>query len=131
MNIDVFHQYLSVSAQKKALEQNLDIVTQECRRLETQVILEFEQAGVSSLRLNDHTVYLQRQVWASPKDGDHDRLATVLRLNGLDALIQQKINSHSISAYVREMETNEQALPQALVDALKISETYNARIRTS
>ena len=60
-----------------------------------------------SSRVDGASVFLWRQIWASPAkdddgEADHARLTAVLDGLGLDHLRPDKVNTQSLSAYVRE-----------------------------
>jgi hypothetical protein len=83
------------------------------------------------------TVYLHSQVWASAKDGDHDTLTEVLRDLDLVEYLPSTVNSQSISAYVREhlsddeaadLETRLASLDARLKAALNITEKNDVRV---
>jgi hypothetical protein len=47
-------------------------------------------------------IHMTSQLWASPKEGNHDRLTQVLQSLGLKEYLPKTVNSQSLSAYVRE-----------------------------
>lgn len=136
---------------KKALEAAL-AATQEELGIAGGLLLTSVDGGAfpESSRVEDATVFLFRQVWASPADGangkaDHDRLTAVLDVLGLDEYKPSTVNTQSLSAYVREeikkapvfddegkVLTLEQrarrVLPSSLVDALRITEKREMRV---
>jgi hypothetical protein len=136
---------------KKALEAALT-TTQEELVIASDLLLTSVEGGSfpESARVEDATVFLFRQVWASPASGpdgkaDHDRLTAVLDVLGLDEYKPSTVNTQSLSAYVREeikkapafddggnVLTLEQrarkVLPSSLVDALRITEKREMRV---
>lgn len=95
-------------------------------------LIENEKLSHSFKMPSGSNIHLQSQTWASAKDGDHERLAAVLQKLGYVEFLPKTVNSHSISAFVREhmdemgevivkTEDNPDGLPQELIDVLKIS----------
>lgn len=80
-------------------------------------------------------IHQSSQLWASPKDGNHARLAEVLESLGLTEYLPKTVNSQSISAYVREFRDEmgniviaenegDPGLPKALADVLNMTEKF-------
>jgi hypothetical protein len=121
--------YVELADRKKRLQEELDAVSAEARPLEKEIIQEFEQTGVHSVKVDGATVFLYRQLWAKAKEGNYDRACEALAGAGLGSFVERRFNTHSISAYVREQEACGQDIPASIRDALEISETYSVRTR--
>ena len=128
MNIDVFRNFLGARSRKQAAESALEIASAAYRDLERDVLAEFEKANVNQIKLDGHTVHLHRQVWASARDGDQQRLCTALCACGLGELVRPMVNSHTLSAYVLDQESAGEPLRPELQEAIKVSEVYSARV---
>lgn len=89
--------------QIKALDAQAADLKAEVGIIET-LLLEFIEKGEfpSKSRVNGATVYLKSQVWAGPDEGDHESLTNVLSDLGLVEYLPSKVNTQSLSAFVRE-----------------------------
>ena len=103
MNLDDVRYYISLTAEKRDLEASLRRVQDSLNQLEPALAEAFAEEGLQHLRLDDHTVYLQQELWASPAEGDYDRLCDELIGNGLESMVQRRVNAMTLSAYVREV----------------------------
>lgn len=136
---------------KKALETMIGDVDAELKTIGAQLQVFVENGDwPESSRVDDATVFLFRQVWASPAPGadgkaDHDKLTAVLDVLGLDEYKPSTVNTQSLSAYVREEikkapvfdddgkvlsleQRARRVLPASLVDALNITEKREMRV---
>jgi hypothetical protein len=85
----------------------------------------------TSFKCGKSNIHLHTQVWASPKES-HDNLTDVLRELGMDEYLPRTVNTHSISAFVREhIDPDSQevvGLPPELEAALKITHKMSVRV---
>lgn len=131
---------------KKALDAQLGDVETRIKQLKTemQTLIEDDQFP-DKARVDGASVFLWRQIWAGPAGGDHDRLTAVLGELGLHEYQPTKVNTQSLSAYVREaladaplfsddgsiLTLEERArlvLPASLVAALSLTEKRDVRV---
>lgn len=134
MNIQKLQLFAQRSDLKRTLEEELDNVKAELAELEQALLAQFEEDGVPAMKLNRPdgsvtTVYLHRQTWAGPIDGDYRRACEALREAGMGALVQIRFNTQQVSAVIREMTKGGEALPEVLADNLKITERFSLRTR--
>lgn len=99
-----------------------------------------EKLPGSFKRPSGANIHTQSQLWASAKGGNHAHLARVLEKLGKTELLPKTVNSHSLSAYVREFvddETGEivvksdehpDGIPQELLDALNVNTKTTPKI---
>jgi hypothetical protein len=119
---------VSVKSQMEELETQLKALKQEFDVLEPQVIDYMTQEGLQRITIDDRTVYVNRQLWASVKKANPLALE-VLRKNGLEDFIEEKVNSQRISAFVREYEKNGEEIPDWCNEALNIAEKFKVGMR--
>lgn len=131
MNDAALHRYVELETRRRSIESELKDIKAETEGLEKELLANFEQAAVSSVRHNGTTVYLHRQLWCSPKDGDYGATCAALRACGLGDLVQERFNTNTVSAYVRERDKAGEALPQPLSNSLNIAEVFSLRTRSS
>lgn len=135
MDMNLATEYASVIAKKRRLEDELRAAKDEIASLEESVrsmLLENQldrlPVTVGSEKV---TLYIHRQLWAKPKDGDKARLMGVLKRCGLSDLVQEQYNTSSLSAYIRERLANGQKLQPTLTEALALDEVVTVRGRRS
>lgn len=144
--MDLARRRVLLQRKKKALESALDDVNEQIKACGPQLQTFVENGDFpESASVEDATVFLFRQVWASPLGGNHDHLTAVLDALDLHEYKPSKVNSQSLSAYVREelkkapvfddegrvLSLDQRArmvLPQSLVDALNITEKREMRV---
>ena len=150
MNADRLEEYISLTKLKHDLEHELDAAKADIATLETQLLEDFAELGVSSVRsVGGATLYLHRQLWANAApgvdgDGDYPRACEALRLAGLGDLVQPRFNANSLSALVREWARNDEPMPAAFegreesqliasggvaIPAIRVSEKVGVRVR--
>lgn len=121
--------FSELAARRRELESELNAVRAEMAELEAYLLEAFEKAGISNVSVDGMTCYLHRQLWARAKEGNYERACMALREVGLGRLVEQRFNTNSLSAWVREHEAEGKALPSALADAIEVSEVFSVRTR--
>jgi 3-methyladenine DNA glycosylase Tag len=126
--LDKVKRIVELKKQMEELDTQLKALKQAYDDLEPQVIEYMEKEGLQRLTVDDRTVYVNRQIWASVSKSNPEALE-ILRENGLDDFIEEKVNSQRISAFVREFEKNGEDIPDWCHDALNITEKYTVGMR--
>lgn len=114
-----------LAAELKSLKESIGVVHDKVLDL-----IENEKLSHSFKMPSGTGIHVQSQLWASAKD--HAALTRVLNDLGLTEYTPKTVNSHSLSAYVREFLDSDgelviqsaehpEGIPQKLVDQLKIS----------
>ncbi|HNR80481.1 MAG TPA: hypothetical protein PKG85_09535 [Mesotoga infera] len=140
MNMTRIKKYVDLHARKTKLEAELASVKEKLTELEPLILEQFEKAGIQNMKVGDWKPYVHSQIWASV-DKSNPRAMEILKANGLADLVSETVNSQSLSAYVREQvrlyedadsknleEVLKQALPDELLDVLKVSEKTSLRV---
>ena len=127
MNMEQVRRLAELEDEKSDLERRLKRVKSEIADVEPVVRDEMAQEGVQSINVGDRTVYLHRQLWARPRDGDYASAVEALREVGLDEYVEEKFNVHSLSAVVREWDRNDEEVPEELAKSLEITEDIKVR----
>ncbi len=131
MNAETVRKFVALDKQRRQLKEELAGVEGCLTKLTEQVLAEFEQAGVSTLRQDGTTVYVQRQLWANPKNGDFARASAALRDCGLGDMVQERVNTNTISAYFRELDREGKEPPDTMAAAFNVAEVFSIRTRTT
>lgn len=131
MNKQTLEAFLQANDDVATVKEELAKLVEQRDDLERQLLSEFEEDGISSVKVNGRTVYLHRQMWARPIDGAAGRPAVVraCRDLGLVEFVKEDINVNQISGYVREQEKLGNELPKELADTLTITEDFGVRVR--
>lgn len=96
----------------------------------------------SSSHVSGAAVFIKRQMWAGPLNGDHAALTKVLHKLDLDRLGPKTVHSGTLSSYVREyldpdetlplderlLSPNPAPIPRELFDALNITEKIDVAV---
>lgn len=112
--------------------QNMVVGTtpEEMTDLEAEVVQMFLDAGLDRVRLGKKTtVYLRTQLWASATEGNYERACAALRAVGLEDMVQERFNSNTLSAYVREQADLGIPLPGELTEAITVTEKHSVLTR--
>ena len=123
------HNFIAATRKKRALEDEIKVIKAKIAKVEEKLLAEMADAGVQRVTADGATVYIQRQLWASKAAGvsDEDAAAALIEA-GLEDMVKLKFNSSTVSAYVRELDKNEQALPPELAAVLSIAEKFSVRM---
>lgn len=123
-------EFVAIENRRRELEDELRRVCKERDEMESRLLKNFGDLGMQAARIGNLTVYLRREVRASPKDGDSDRLCDTLAEQGFGELVKRNVHPQRLSAFVRDYE-QEGKLPDWLDKSVSIFEQYNIRTRKS
>ena len=137
------NQFVKWSRVKKKHDAEVEKAKEELAKLETEILARWEEAGIQSQKLKGGgTVHIRREVWAGKVPDDPN--AEVLLLEGLKSaglgdLVKEKVNTQTLSSWVREKQKEMfgdkevapeellAALPPALHTSMRITETFKLR----
>jgi len=132
--------YVGLADDIKALEKKVKDLTASKGKIESRILENFSENGISSIKIDGSTVYLHRQLWAGTdrhEDEDDEseepkiRAIAALRAAGCEDLIKENFNVMTLSAFVRELDQNKEELPAEFEGAIKVAEVFSARVRRS
>jgi hypothetical protein len=123
-------QFIELETERRELEARLKEVKEEIAPLHEQVLTYFEQTGTSKIKRSGLTLYVHRQLWASPIDGDYERGCAALKAAGLEDMVKESFNIHTLSAYIRELERMGEPIPETFEGAIQTEETFQIRTRS-
>ena len=105
----------------------------ELQRLDPVIIEQFGANQIQQQKMKGGaTIFLEKSVYTSlvqDDNGEHTGAHQALMENGLDWLVKDKVESTSLSAWVREQKRLETEIPEGLLPFLKISEVYRVKVR--
>lgn len=133
---DSVRDFVRLMREKRKLESDLKATVDAIKSINSEVIESLQHDGIDRLHIDGMSVYIKRDVWASSESDssglpDHDRANQALRDAGLGDLIQERFNSRTLSAWVREQDLDGRPLPSSFEGAIKISETFKVAGRES
>jgi hypothetical protein len=131
MNTEELKRFVALEEQRHRLETEIDTIKAEAAELERRLLPQFEQSGTERIAIDGRTVYVERKLWAKPKDGDKPAVCKALKRCRLGDYVEETFNTNSLSAYVRELDREERPLPPTLAAVLEVSEVYKLRTRKS
>lgn len=129
MNTDQAAEYIRLHRRKKEIEGELKRVKKDMEDLEQTVLDDMVKDGVGNMKIRDQMLYIHRQLWASPKAGETEQVCDALRELGHDDLVQERINTQSLSALVREWDDIGEPIPAVLEPHVNASEKFSLRVR--
>lgn len=129
LDTDKLRRYVDLSKSKREHKKQLKKINKELNDLEGELLDQFEEVGMQNVHVDGMTVYIHRQLWAKAQNGDYEKACAALRAVGLDEYVNQRFNTNSISAWVREQEELGHEIPEELQEALDISEVFSLRTR--
>ena len=77
---DDAREMIELQGRRRDLREALKDVEAEIAVVEQRLLDEFSRSGLQKLTMDGHTLYLHRQAWARPRDGE--------TLRAIDALVQ-------------------------------------------
>ena len=145
MNTADLKEFVALEKEKAQLNGRLKVINQRLEVLDGAITEEFVKDGIQSMRVDGRTVYLHRDIYASPKDGERAAVVEALKECDLSQYIKEDYNANSLTAFVREMvrEAEEQArlekrvlvdpagaLPAGLAAKLNVSTVFSVSSRS-
>ena len=113
--------FVSLSKRRDVIEEELKVLKEELAHLSNMILEVFERDGQKSATIMGKTIYIRRQLWARAKDKNYVAACAALKKCGLEGYVEERFNTNSISAYVRERDKANEPLPKELQDTLEIS----------
>ena len=140
---DLVNEFIELDEQRKGKDSEIDKIKERMAELEPQIMERFENAGMQSMKSTQGTViYVRRDLWSGAKEGADVLLLEALKSVGLGDMVKEKVNTQTLSAYVREQEKEQfgqnvsakpeeiiGVLPEPLRNAIAITERFSLRTR--
>lgn len=134
-NIDKIKEFIKLKSRKKALKLELRMIESDISHLEPQIMEQFIEDGVSSIKVDGKPVFLKSQIWAAPRyhEGDnvddaYQRTCDILKNAGWGYLVAPRFNANSLSSAVREALADGGKLPDEIADALVVTERHSVGV---
>lgn len=133
MNDAKIQRLIILENERRRLKEQLDEVETERKALQEELSEEFIEEGRNSINQGGYCLYLKQELWASTNvEGvDPDRIRQAFSSAGMDWLVESKVNTHKLSAFVRELRAAGEELPEQAKEVVKVSEGFKLAIRKS
>ena len=132
MDMARVREYVRLRRQQRERETETEAIKEQADQIEAQLLEEFAVDGVQSMSVDGMTVYLSRQLWASIPDGvEKEQVIDGLKSAGLEHFVRENYNTQTLSSWMRDLEREDESLPEPLQGLLTGSERYNLRVRRS
>jgi len=120
--------YSTLLTKRLALEEEVKALNAQLAELQQPVLSYFQRQGVSSLSLNGRTLYIRSELWVSKaSDATTEEACRRLKRIKLGEYTGSRVNTQSLSAYVRELRDQGQEIDdisKMLGDKFKVSEVW-------
>ena len=136
VNMTPIKRFAGLTASKKRCEEELRAIKDEMSSLEPAVLSELLENQVDRVPMTTDegdriTLFIHRQAWARPVDGDKDLVVKTLKRCGLSDLVSESYNTNSLSAYIRERLANGHDLQPTLKAVIRVDEVTSIRGKRS
>lgn len=129
--------YARLDRELRAAENKVKKLKAQRTDVEARVLEYFQKTGVDSFKIGGITIYLRRQLWASTI-GDPETVANAFKSNGLGHMVAPKVNTQTLSSWVREQEKDNDCnsvdeimtfIPPDIAEVIKVSEVFKIQTR--
>jgi hypothetical protein len=133
MDFKAMKDYVALDKELRAAKDRVSELEARITPLKEVVLTRLIDSGVTSIHIDDVTVYIRHTVWARSGPSKEATLAA-LREMGYDLEAVASVNAQKLSAIVREYMGDEGTLdnvPEGLAKSIVISQTMECSIRKS
>ena len=127
MQVDILKEIIELDAKRKGLDFEVAQIKEKRAKLERQMLEEFMDEGVQSMKVDGRTCYLHRRVVVSAQD--KQAACDFMKGKELEDYVKEGFDVRSIAAYVKEMEMAEEPLPDGFDDVFKRGEIFTIKTR--
>lgn len=141
VDMQLVTEYLQRKNEKSELERQMRAVQDWLNETEQVLLEQFVQEGTQSVKIKGlGTAFIRSQLWAGPvKDengeSNYELSCEAFRAAGLPMFVQERFNTQTVSAWVRELpkdeQTGEPILPDELKGKLTITEQFKVATRNA
>ncbi len=124
--------YAKLDKERRTLNARLKKLDTLIEETSHAVLDHFQKIGIDRVTVDGVTIYVRRQLWAGREDGvTVDEACTALKDAGLPEYAHERVNTQSLSAFVRELDAAGKPLPAELQGVIKVSEVFKVQTRMS
>ena len=142
VNITLMEDQAAKTLEVRKLKADLAAAKKDLAELDRQVLEEFEASGVPKVATRFGTVYpihtlrvsavnIEDPLTGEPAGKDYQRSNEALRAHGYGDYVQERFNSQSVGALIRELDDSPDGIPEDLRENLTITEVLTVGFRKS
>ncbi len=120
--------YVVLNGQLRIMEAAIKKQKESMAKIEIQLLEQFAQESIQSIRTKDGLVFIYHQSWASCNQTE------ALKDTAWGWLVKPNVNSQMISAVVRELDKDEEGqpiLPEEVRQLVTVTEKWSIRVKKS
>lgn len=130
MDLGDTRRYVELRRRQKELEAEAKAIKDEADALEQSLLEDFASEGLDRMTVDGNTVYLHRQLWAKvANDVSRSEVVSAMKEAGASHFVHETYNHQTISAWLRELESEGEELPAELQGLIEGHERYSLRVR--
>lgn len=125
---------------RKVFEKMGESSGKNAAKVESELLPRMRDSGTQSMKVAGTTVYVERTLWGSAKDGNTAGLCMALKELDHGDMVKEGVNAQTFSAYIRELEDAVSKiplppeelipkLPEKLQPYVHVSEVFKIRAR--
>lgn len=124
----LYARYMTTRDKKQG---ELDAVTEQLKALEQAIVEDFMETGEKSARLvTGQLVHLVNRTAVNKKPGiDSDTYLAAIRAADLGVFIKPNVSAQALAKHVRELEKNDEPLPDVLANVLNVHHIITVGVR--
>lgn len=125
-------EFAALYREKLELQARLLVVNKELEDRQEGMLELFGELGQQRTTIDDVTLYVHRQLWANTRAGSTtEQACEAMVRHGLEQFVAPRFNVQTLSSYVRELATKDDALPLAVQEHIDVTERTEIRARRS
>jgi hypothetical protein len=130
MDTETISKWAKLNQEKKELEKKIDGIKEEMSVLESAIIDEMANDGITQIKLTNGlgAVYLHKQIWPKMETDDRDVVVQAVKMV-YPEIVKENYNTNTLAAIMREMDANGESLPGAWEGIITASEKFSLRNR--
>jgi hypothetical protein len=123
-------EYARLRRIQKARTEEAQAAKEQADAMMDELIEAFVADAVPSLPIDGTTVYLETRIVAGKRpDVEPERFHDALRACGLGDFVKPTVAANTLAAYARELDENDQPLPEPLRDVLNVHHITTLKTR--
>ena len=120
--------FLGLFQDKKKLEEALSAINEALKAAEQEALDYMSENGIQNIKLDDALVFIATGISVKPKNSKEE-IVKALDEIGLGDAAPRSCNMNTIRSLVSEMKSNNQTIPQPLLDTITIEDYFDLRVR--
>lgn len=128
---DPVREWLAARAKVDAAKAEADAASAELLIATEAMLSHFEHTGQSLVRADGYTVFLERKMRVSAREGRGPMIVDAFLALDMPEMVPRGYNAARLEAWVKELEASDTAVPDVLVPHIHLYEQFNVKRRKS